>query len=102
MRCNPETTPPWEPIAAALTRGPEMDPRSRSRLVERTAVGEGGEIGVDGRKMESHWWISFDLLSPLTANLISHGAEEQTGDFFVSGRPSPADSFIVISIPLIP
>src|SRR3954467_6832623 len=20
MRCNPETTPPWEPIAAALTR----------------------------------------------------------------------------------
>jgi hypothetical protein len=21
MRCNPETTPPWEPIAAALTRG---------------------------------------------------------------------------------
>jgi hypothetical protein len=23
-------------------QGPEMDPRSRSRLVERTAVGEGG------------------------------------------------------------
>ena len=21
MRCNPETTPPWEPIAAALTKG---------------------------------------------------------------------------------
>jgi hypothetical protein len=42
MRYNPETTPPWEPIAAALTRGAEMDPRSRSRLVERAAVGEGG------------------------------------------------------------
>ena len=23
MRCNPETTPPWEPIAATLTRGQE-------------------------------------------------------------------------------
>ena len=30
------------PIAAALTRGPEMDPRSRSRLVERVVVGEDG------------------------------------------------------------
>jgi len=38
---QPETAPPWEPISAALTRGPEMDPCSRSRLVERTTVGEG-------------------------------------------------------------
>jgi hypothetical protein len=41
MRCNPETTPPWESIAAALDQGPEMDPRSRSRFGRAGGVGQG-------------------------------------------------------------
>jgi hypothetical protein len=39
---NPETTPSWEPILGPWPARPKMDPRKVTRLVERTAVGEGG------------------------------------------------------------
>jgi len=49
MRCNPETTPPWEPIAAALARGQKWTRAARSRLAEWTAVGDGGvRVGDHG------------------------------------------------------
>jgi hypothetical protein len=41
VQCNQGATPVWEPILAAPAMGPKMDPRRVTRLVERTAVGEG-------------------------------------------------------------
>jgi hypothetical protein len=38
---QPERTPLWKPISGALTRGLKWTPRRVTRLVERTAVGEG-------------------------------------------------------------
>ena len=30
VRCSPGATPSWEPISAALDKGPEMDPQKMS------------------------------------------------------------------------
>jgi hypothetical protein len=30
VRCSPGATPPWEPISAALDKGPEVDPQKMS------------------------------------------------------------------------
>jgi hypothetical protein len=42
MRCTQKTTTAVGAHCGCADQGLEMDPRSRSRLVERTAVGEGG------------------------------------------------------------
>jgi hypothetical protein len=52
MHCNSETTPPWEPIAAALTRRPKWDPRTARRLVRRTVVGEQWVTSPGSREAE--------------------------------------------------
>jgi hypothetical protein len=47
---NPETTPSWEPILGRAGQGLKMDPRKVTRLVERTAIGEGGRGWVSKRR----------------------------------------------------
>ena len=42
MRCDPETTLPWEPIAATLTRGQKWTRAAGVDWSSGTAVGEGG------------------------------------------------------------
>jgi hypothetical protein len=46
MRCNPEATPPWEPIAAALNRAAGVDwSRRWARAGEEVSMGEAAHLG---------------------------------------------------------